>query len=265
MAEHLVPRVTIFGMVFDLAAILTMAIVSLIVFFLIYFATRNMTSRTPQGLQNFLEWVIDFVRGIAGQLMESKVAERYVGLGLTLFLYIFISNQIGLFGNIVTVHEHPSALLGITSQAIEAAKAHGQQGVTVSWWKSPTATISVPLALAFLVLFYSHWLGLRRSVRGYAKSYVNPHWLMLPLNLVEELSKFLSFPLRLYGNIFAGEVLLWVLLPTIVHGGISAVLSVPLLAWIGYSIFVGAIQAFIFTMLTMVYISHRVVSHDPAH
>jgi F-type H+-transporting ATPase subunit a len=171
----------------------------------------------------------------------------------------------GLVFNIVTVHPNPSAALGLTAHEIEAASHAGLGGAPVSWWKSPTATVSVPFALAIIVLFYTHWLGLRRGVGSYFKSYVTPHWALLPLNIVEELSKFLSFPLRLYGNIFAGEVLLWVLLPAIVSNWASKVLAIPLLAWIGYSIFVGAIQAFIFTMLTMVYISHRVQSHDHSH
>jgi F-type H+-transporting ATPase subunit a len=196
-------------------------------------------------MQNFMEWVIEFVRGIARQSMDNKTAERFIALGLTLFLYVFIANQLGLIFNVVTLQGH-------------AAESY-------SWWKSPTATVSVPFALAIMVLFYTHWLGLKNGAGSYFKSYVTPHWALLPLNIIEELSKFLSFPLRLFGNIFAGEVLIWVLLPVIMTGGIMSVMSLPLIVWLGYSIFVGSIQAFIFTMLTMVYISHRVHSHSEAH
>ncbi|WP_274654310.1 F0F1 ATP synthase subunit A [Paenibacillus humicola] len=259
MEEPLSPTREWLGMVFDWSTCLMMVVTCALVFLIIYLGTRRMTSKTPKGMQNFLEWVIDFVRGIAGQMMDTKTAERYVGLGLTLFLYVFIANQLGLILNFVTVHPHPSAAIGITQSLIDEAVSGG---VHVNWWKSPTATISIPVALAIIILLYTHWLGLRRGVGSYLKSYVSPHWALLPLNLVEELSKFLSFPLRLFGNIFAGEVLLWVLLPTIVMGGLSTVMAIPLIIWIGYSIFVGAIQAFIFTMLTMVYISHRVSHHS---
>ncbi|MCC2683672.1 MAG: atpB [Paenibacillaceae bacterium] len=243
MEEHLAPTYTAFGLVFDLSNIIMMLVSCVLVLLIILFATRNMTARTPRGMQNFLEWVIGFVRGIAGQSMDSKTAERFVTLGLTLFLYVFIANQQGLVFNIVT----------------------GSGGESYSWWKSPTATVSVPFALAIMVLLYTHWLGLRGGAGSYFKSYVTPHWALLPLNIIEELSKFLSFPLRLFGNIFAGEVLIWVLLPAILAGGASTVMSIPLVAWLGYSIFVGAIQAFIFTMLTMVYISHRLHSHADSH
>jgi F-type H+-transporting ATPase subunit a len=261
MEELFEPSVTWLGMVFNLPVIIAMIVSSLVVFLIIFFATRNMTHKTPKGMQNFLEWVIDFVRGIAGQMMDAKTAARYVALGLTLFLYVFIANQVGLVFNVVTEHHHVNSTIGITSELLQEAQDAGEDGVKATWWKSPTASISVPLALAIMVLLYTHWLGIKRGPVSYLKSYVSPHWALLPLNLVEELSKFLSFPLRLYGNIFAGEVLLWVLLPAIQGGGFGTVMSVPLLAWIGYSIFVGAIQAFIFTMLTMVYISHRVQEH----
>lgn len=265
MEEHFSPMFTVFGMVFDLSNIIMILVSSLIVYLLIYFSTRKMTNKAPKGMQNFLEWVIEFIRGIAGQSMDKKTAERFITLGLTLFLYVFIANQIGLFFNVVTVHETANESIGITEGLIEEAHEAGIEGAKVSWWKSPTATVSVPFALAIMVLFYSHWLGMRGGLKSYFKSYVQPHWALFPLNIVEELSKFLSFPLRLFGNIFAGEVLIWVLLPAIFAGGISTIFSLPLVVWLGYSVFVGAIQAFIFTMLTMVYISHRVHSHEPSH
>lgn len=260
MEEHLLPSFTIWGMAFNVTTIIMTLVASLLVFALIFFSTRNLTSRTPKGMQNFLEWVIDFVRGIAKQSMDSHTAERFVTLGLTLFLYVFISNQIGLAFNVVTLQTEPNAAIGVTADMLAHAKAAGEEGVKVSWWQSPTAAVSIPFALAIMVLLYSHWLGARRGVGSYLKSYVQPHWALLPLNIIEELSKFLSFPLRLYGNIFAGEVLIWVLVPAIMKGGLSYIMTLPLVVWIGYSIFVGAIQAFIFTMLTMVYMAHRLHS-----
>ncbi|MEB3102521.1 F0F1 ATP synthase subunit A [Ferviditalea candida] len=262
MEEHLSPSFTAFGLVFDVSTILMTLVASVIVFLIIFFATRNLTSRTPKGMQNFLEWVIEFVRGIAKQSMDAGTAERFVTLGLTLFLYVFIANQLGLLFNVVTVQTAPNESIGVTAELLQHAKSAGQEGVSVSWWKSPTATVSIPFALAIMVLLYTHWLGLRQGAGKYVKSYFQPHWALLPLNIIEELSKFLSFPLRLFGNIFAGEVLIWVLVPSIQAGGISYILSLPLIAWLGYSIFVGSIQAFIFTMLTMVYIAHRVHTHE---
>lgn len=244
MEEPLMKGQQFLGMYFNYTTIIMTIISSLIVFVLILLATRNLTSKTPRGMQNFMEWVIDFVRGIARQSMDEVTAERYVALGVTLFLYIFIANQLGLMFNFVTT------------------SAGGER---LNWWSSPTAQVSIPMILAIIVLFYSHWLGMRRGVGSYLKSYVTPHWALLPLNIIEELSKFLSFPLRLFGNIYAGEVLIWVLVPAIQHYDFRLVMAIPLVAWIGYSVFVGAIQAFIFTILTMVYISHRLHGPGDSH
>jgi F-type H+-transporting ATPase subunit a len=237
-------------MVFDIPTCIMTIVAGVLTFLIVFLATRKLSSGTPKGMQNFFEWVIDFVRGIARQSMDDKTAERFVTLGVGLFLYLFIANQLGLVLNVITVHTHAVPSIGIT------------EGAKVAWWKSPTATVSIPFAMAILVLLYTHWLGLRRGVGKYLKSYVEPHWALLPLNLIEELSKFLSFPLRLYGNIFAGEVLVGILLPTILSGIAYYVLALPLFIWIGYSLFVGSIQAFIFTMLSMVYISHRLHSQE---
>jgi F-type H+-transporting ATPase subunit a len=259
--EGAFPRVTFLGLVFDLSTVLMVVIASFLVFLIVFFSARTVSNRIPSGMQNFMEWIIDFVRGLARQSMDNKTSERFITLGVTLFLYLFVANQIGLVANFETVHTHPNASIGITQSIIDAAIGKGKEGAVVGWWKSPTASVSIPFALAIMVLMYTHWLGLRQGVGSYFKSYVTPHWAILPLNLVEELSKFLSFPLRLYGNIFAGEVLIAVLLPAIMGGIGAKVFALPLLAWIGYSVFVGSIQAFIFTILTMVYISHRVQSH----
>jgi F-type H+-transporting ATPase subunit a len=81
---------------------------------------------------------------------------------------------------------------------------------------------------------------------------------MLILHLIEVVSKPLTLAFRLYGNIFAGEIMIGV----IVGAGAFGIL--PLIVWQGFSVFVGAIQAFVFTMLTMVYISQTLV-HEENH
>lgn len=265
--EEFSPYFDWMGMRFDIATIIMTLVTSLVVFAIIFFATRNLTSNTPKGMQNFLEWVIDFVRGIAHQSMDTKTAERFVALGLTLFLYIFIGNQLGLVMNITTTNTEAIPAIGITDEMIEearkeyeeAGKDPSEAGVHTLWWKSPTASVSVPIALALTVLIYANWLGFRHD---YLKSYLQPHWGLLPLNIIEEGSKLLSFPLRLFGNIFAGEVLIALLISAIMAGGIAVLATLPLIVWLGYSLFVGSVQAFIFTTLTMVYISHRLHSEE---
>ncbi len=82
---------------------------------------------------------------------------------------------------------------------------------------------------------------------------------LFPLKIIEEFANTLTLGLRLYGNVYAGEILLSLLAGLAgasILGFASAIL--PMMAWQGFSIFIGTIQAFIFVMLTMVYLSHKV-------
>ncbi len=84
---------------------------------------------------------------------------------------------------------------------------------------------------------------------------------LLPFKIIEEFTNTLTLGLRLFGNIFAGEILLSLITKMAMIAIPAFAFSIiPMLAWQGFSLFIGAIQAFIFTMLTMVYMSHKVSS-----
>jgi F-type H+-transporting ATPase subunit a len=262
---HFSPRFEWMGMVFDIPTIIMMVVTSLLVFLLVVGMTRKLTAGVPTGGQNAMEWVVDFVSGITRNFMDAKTAVKFVTLGLTLFLYIFLGNQLGLVFNINTSHHEISesfmnmlTVSGTPEQVAEKQKVIEEElhnpeghGVVVAWWKSPTATASVTFTLALMVLIYSHILGIRKDAGGWFKStFLNP------IHILEDfVIKPLTLPLRLFGNIFAGEVLIAFLLSVGVFG------SLPLFVWLGYSVFVGSVQAFIFVTLTMVYISQKVNDH----
>lgn len=234
--HHEAPLYTLFGLTFNLANVLMITVTSVIVFVIAVLATRNLAMK-PTGMQNFLEWVMDFVKGIIKSNMDWKTGGRFHMLGMTLIMYIFVANMLGLPFSVVIDNK--------------------------LWWKSPTADPVVTLTLATMVVALSHYYGIKlNGFKEYAKGFVSPMLILFPLKIIEEFANTLTLGLRLYGNIFAGEILLALLagsLATGVGGTIAAI--IPTLAWQGFSIFVGAIQAFIFTMLTMVYMAHK-VSHD---
>lgn len=211
-------------------------IASAIVFLIAVLSTRKLAMK-PTGIQNFMEWVMDFVKNIINSTMDWKDGGRFHILGITIIMYIFVANMLGLPFSIVV------------------------DGVL--WWKSPTADPAVTLTLATLVVGLSHFYGVKmRGANAYGKEFFKPFWFMFPIKIIEEFANTLTLGLRLYGNIYAGEILLSLLaagLATGVGGTIAAAL--PMLVWQGFSIFVGAIQSFIFAMLTMVYLAHK-VSHD---
>ncbi|WP_147534977.1 F0F1 ATP synthase subunit A [Bacillus marasmi] len=233
--HHEAPIVEFLGLNFNLANVLMITVASVIVFLVAILSTRKLAMR-PTGMQNFFEWVMDFVKNIIDSTMDWKTGGRFHVLGITIMMYVFVSNMLGLPFSIVI------------------------DGTL--WWKSPTADPVVTLTLATMVVGLSHFYGVKmRGTAAYGKEFLKPFAFMFPIKIIEEFANTLTLGLRLYGNIYAGEILLSLLagsLATGVGGHIAAI--VPMLAWQGFSIFVGAIQAFIFTMLTMVYLSHKVSS-----
>jgi F-type H+-transporting ATPase subunit a len=210
-------------------------IASAFVFLLAVLSTRRL-AMNPTGMQNFMEWVMDFVKNIINSTMDWKDGGRFHILGITIIMYIFVSNMLGLPFSVVV------------------------DGTL--WWKSPTADPAVTLTLATLIVGLSHFYGVKMKGAGaYGREFFKPFWFMFPIKIIEEFANTLTLGLRLYGNIYAGEILLSLLaagLATGVGGTIAAAL--PMLVWQGFSLFVGAIQSFIFCMLTMVYLAHKVSS-----
>jgi F-type H+-transporting ATPase subunit a len=221
------------GLWFNLSNVMMLLVAALIVFLIAFFATRKLSLK-PTGMQNFMVWVMDFVKGLIKSNMDWKDGGRFHVLGITLIMFIFVSNMLGLPFSIIVYVE--------------------------VWWKSPTADPTVTMTLAATVIILSHFYGIRLKGLGeYSKGYLRPMPFLFPLKIIEEFANTLTLGLRLYGNIYAGEILLSLLAGL---GGASAIgfaaSIVPMMAWQGFSIFIGAIQAFIFVMLTMVYLSHKV-------
>jgi len=262
---HDFPIVELGGLEFDLSTILAIAVSFLITLFLALAAVRNLSVDKPSKLQNFMEWVVEFVHNTVASTMPLHKAQRFVSLGLTLIMFIFISNLLGLpFGLVWEVsenHHGPVTVLGLeimSAADVETAHANHEH-IAFAFWKSPTADLAVTAGLAITVIFLVHFLGLKDNTRHYLKHYFEPFPVFFPLNILKEISKPLTLALRLYANIFAGEVLISTILMISWFG-------LPLLAvWQGFSIFVGAIQAFLFTILTMVYISQAAVHDESAH
>jgi F-type H+-transporting ATPase subunit a len=137
-------------------------------------------------------------------------------------------------------------------------------------FKSPTNDVNFAFALAIMSIVLLHVYSIRfRTPKGYIKHYfsvVTPRWtgpwgwtrvLFAFLEVIQELSRPITLSFRLYFNIFVGELMLVLI---IVLLGYASVIAGPI--WVGFSIFVGAVQAFIFTMLTIAYIA---MGTDTAH
>lgn len=220
----------------NLANVLMIIVTFTIVLVLSILGARNLQMK-PTGVQNVMEWILDFVKGIINDTMDWKTGRMFLPLAITLFLFILVGNMLGVITTIIYDDK--------------------------VWWTSPTADPGVTLTLSTMIILLSHYYGLKlRGAKHYVKGYFTPVWYLFPIKLVEEFANTLTLGLRLFGNMFAGGVLL-TLLVQLTKTGIVGFIggAIPFMAWQGFSIFIGAIQAFIFTMLSMVYISHKVSDH----
>ena len=213
---HYLPKEIFSGIVINMQTMymswLTMAIVAAIVF-----AATRKAEIIPSGIQNVVEVFVDWLNGLMESNMGIEGRRTVAPFVITLFLYIFIGNEIGLLP---------------------------QLGPHLT---SPTNDINVAFGLSITVSLTVYLLGVMRQGLGYFKHFTQPFVAMLPLNILEELSKPLTMALRLFGNILAGEILLVVLY-------MLAPWVIPNL-WIGFSLIIGFLQAFIFTMLTLIAIA----------
>lgn len=234
MDEHF-PILKLGPISFNLSNVLMITVTCVIVLFIAIFCTRNL-KRRPTGKQNFIEWVMDFVRNIINSNMDWKTGGRFHVLGITILLFVFVANMLGLPMQIAV---------------------HGNV-----WWRSPTADPIVSLTLAIMIVSLTHYYGVKmRGFKNYfSGTYLSPMKFLFPLKIIEEFANTLTLGLRLYGNIFAGEVLLSLIATQLAHVNIFVGIFsiIPAIAWQAFSVFIGAIQAYIFTMLTMVYMAHKV-------
>lgn len=232
--NHLNPYFEFLNLGFNPANLMMITITAVIVLIIAIAATRKLQMK-PTGMQNFMEWLMDFVKDIIGSNMDWKTGGKFHVLGITLIMFIFVSNMLGL----------PFSI----------------QVDGYLWWKSPTADPAITVTLAVMIIVLTNYYGVKeQGLKGYTKTFFTPMWWLFPIKLIEEFANTLTLGLRLYGNIFAGEVLLGLLagLAGMWHGAGILAAIIPTLAWQGFSIFIGTIQAYIFVMLTMVYMSHKV-------
>ena len=236
--DHITPMREYFGLLFNMSTVLMTTVTCLIVFLVCYIGTRRLSMR-PSGLQNFLEWAVDFVRGIIKANMDWKVGGQFTALAFTLLFYVFVANMLGM----------PFEIYNQTTHEV--------------WWKSPTADPALTLTMAALVVILTHYYGIKiRGVKEYAKDYIRPVPFLLPFKIIEEFSNTLTLGMRLFGNVYAKEILM-VLLVGLGTSGLVGMFGafLPTILWQAFGIFIGSLQAYIFAMLAMVYMSHKVESH----
>jgi F-type H+-transporting ATPase subunit a len=228
------------GLTVNTDTIESTAIAGVIVIALAFFLRAKVTSTdVPTGVQLFWEAITIQMRNQVESTIGMRIAPFVLPLAVTIFVFILISNWL--------------AVLPLQYE---------KDGKSTELLSSAAADINYVLALALFVFVCYHAAGIwRRGIIGHPLKVVKGHVALLaPINVVEELAKPISLSLRLFGNIFAGGILvaLIALFP-------PYVLWLPNAIWKSFDLFVGAIQAFIFALLTILYFSQAMELEEDDH
>lgn len=205
---------------------------------------RNLTSGRPGKMQNFLEWVVDFVRKLVSDNMDYEKGRPLIGYLLTLIMFIFFSNMFGLLPNL-TFNLFHNVEFAELNKIFEGPS-----------WMSPTADINTTVALAILTMILVIGMGIKHQGSHYFKHFLEPNPAFLLIHVIDLISKPMTLSFRLFGNIFAGEILIKVILMLPGYWVLPGIL--PDTIWLAFSIFIGAIQAYVFTVLTTAYVAQAV-------
>ncbi len=215
-------------------------IISAIIIVTSLFLKKNLKI-IPTGFQNIIEYILEsFLNLIDSVTHDREQTKKFFPLVVTIFIFIILSNWVELVPGLGTI-------------GINVAK-NGHSSF-IPFIRSSSADLNVTLAIALISVFSAQFMGIAAigAVKYAGKFFVNPFrkpyfigTFVGVLELISEVAKVISFSFRLFGNIFAGEVLLLVMLELVPY-----FVPVPFLF---LELFVGFIQALVFAMLTLVFL-----------
>ena len=203
---------------FSLEAIVTTWIV---IITLIRFGVLSSRRRAmlPRPLQVLGEFLVSTLFTLTEDALDKEKAKTYGPLTCALFMFLLLSNWLGMIPHL----------------------------------QEPTRDLNTPLSLGIMGFVIAHYAGIKtKGLKKYLKEYCEPIFFMMPLNIIGELAKVVSISFRLFGNIMGGSIII------LVVSYLTYSVFLPPLLNAFFGLFVGTIQAFVFTMLTVVYISVQV-------
>ena len=201
---------------------LVMTWITMAIVLLIAVLATRNLQMVPQGWQNVVEAIVVWLHEQIDATM-GKNGRFLAPFVVSLFMFLLVSNWLGLIPKMA----------------------------------SPTNDLNTTLGLALLVIVMVHGLGLYMKGGHYIVHFFQPTPVFVIINAIEEVAKPITLAFRLFGNILAGEILIIILLQLM-----PIWMPIPSVIWLAFSIFIGGVQAFIFTMLSMAYLANAVKSEE---
>lgn len=225
--------------------LITSIIATVVLLIIAYFATKKMRE-VPSGLQNLFEAVIEALFKMIDSVTENrKQTYQFFPLVSTIFIFIILSNWLGL-------------VPGFGSVGFFETAHNGEHSTFIPLLRSANSDLNTTLALAIVSVTATQVFGIAAlGILKYGKKFINfssPITFFVGiLELISEVAKMISFSFRLFGNVFAGEVLLVVIM--------TLVPFIAPLPFFALELFVGFVQALVFAMLTTVFLKMAVTAH----
>lgn len=222
----------------------------------------------PTGIQNVMEAFLGGLQGVMESILGSaKQAKEFFAIVATIFIFVLCSNWFGLIPGVGSIgfFEEETAKEEITETAVteehaakpEAAEEGGHHVAFVPLFRASSSDLSFTLAIAICAVLYVQYAGLKHLRWGYLAKFFNfksPVFFFVGiLEIISEFAKMVSFSFRLFGNVFAGEVLLVVMTFLV-----PFIIPIP---FYGLEVFVGAVQAGVFAALTLVFLKGATAHH----
>jgi F-type H+-transporting ATPase subunit a len=243
--------------------------ISIIFLFLVFFLGTRRRDLIPSGMQNVVEWIVEYLLNLTESVAGTVKARKFFPLVATFFIFILFCNLLDIFPGVDTIGTvNLEALKLAHLSAPTSFFLLGEYSNKLTPWVRPgTSDLNLTLALALVSvivtqIFGFYTLGAKQQLSKYFNfKALFTHGFQGPIEffvglieIITELSRILSFSFRLFGNIFAGSAVLAVfawLLPFI-----SDAVFIPL------ELFVGFVQALIFALLTLVFLEIATTSHE---
>src|SRR5690349_20827639 len=267
-------------------SMLTMFLVMAGILLVGWLIARDLKEVPGRG-QGLIEIIVGFILGIVEGTAGRKAARGLMPLVGGMFIFILFANYSGLLPGVGTIgvwrepehetaseapadstHEEGAVLYQVASvnpvsaptSAVAAEEGHDK--VLVPFFRAPNADINMTLAMALVTFVTVQIYGIRaHGVRGRIKHMASPAFLF-PIEVIGEFSRIISLSARLFGNIFAGEVLMGVMVAMANAIKIALIpLGLPAI-FLLLEVLFGSIQALVFALLTAIYITLATAGHD---
>jgi len=239
-------------------------LVDLVLLLVIIFGARNM-QLVPRGFQNLVEVVVEGFYNFALGIDRRNVS-KFFPLPATIFFFFLVANMLGLLPGVGSIgicvpEPHAAAVAEPAAEVASSFRLPGGCGagnLLIPWLRAPAADLNVTFAFALVAVFMIEFFGVQALGLSYFTRFFNLKegglgFFVSIIELISEISRIISFAFRIFGNIFGGEVILIVM-----SFLLGYVLPLP---FYGFELFVAFIQAVIFAVLTLVFMSIAVVAH----